>query len=190
MTPMPSDPSRLDGPRSRSQRPFAVIAAMATLALIATGCGDASNSTSSTSTTPAISVPPLLVLPTLPPEAASPPPLDAERIASGKVMYDAHCAVCHGFDLRGDPNWQVPNEDGSFRPPPQDATGHTWHHPDDLLVEIIAVGSDFPQSQMPPFGELLSEDDILAILDYIKDSWGPQERRFQWEQTVRARLHG
>jgi mono/diheme cytochrome c family protein len=56
------------------------------------------------------------------------------------------------------------------------------------LVEIVLRGYDFPvpESRMPRFGGILTDDDILAILDFIKASWGEAERRYQWEQTVRS----
>lgn len=32
---------------------------------------------------------------------------------------------------------------------------------------------------MPSFGEVLSNADIVAILDYFRDNWGPEEREYQ-----------
>jgi mono/diheme cytochrome c family protein len=110
--------------------------------------------------------------------------LDGARVDLGRVLYNQQCAVCHGVDLSGDPDWRVPNADGSLRPPPQDSSGHTWHHSDQLLVQIISEGSDFDKSTMPPFGLVLTEDEIRSILDFLKSTWGPDERRFQSEQSV------
>ena len=44
-------------------------------------------------------------------------------------------------------------------------------------------GSDFPQSQMPAFGDQLIEEEAIAILEFIKSWWGPEEREFQWQVT-------
>lgn len=115
------------------------------------------------------------------------PDLDADMLAVGADLYVRHCSSCHGSDLKGASNWQVMNPDGSFPPPPQDSTGHTWHHGDDLLVEIVLEGSEFPQSRMPAFGDLLSEMEVLSILEFFKSTWGPQERAVQWEVTLRER---
>jgi mono/diheme cytochrome c family protein len=52
-----------------------------------------------------------------------------------------------------------------------------------VLIEIIRNGSDFPQSRMPPFGAQLSDEDIEAILEFIKTSWGPQETEYQNQVT-------
>jgi len=69
---------------------------------------------------------------------------------------------------------------------PYDASGHTWHHSDHLLLEIVAQGSEFPQCQMPIFGDQLSDEEIQAILEYIKKWWGPEERAFQWQVSWQA----
>lgn len=121
------------------------------------------------------------------PGAESFPDLDADTVAAGADLYAGYCSSCHGSDLEGAPNWQVMNSDGSFPPPPQDSTGHTWHHGDDLLVEIILEGSESSQSRMPAFGEVLSEIEVLSILEFFKSTWGPQERAVQWEVTLRER---
>lgn len=110
-------------------------------------------------------------------------PLDPDRVAYGGERYQQHCASCHRPDLSGDPDWKTPNDDDSFRPPPHDSSGHTWHHPDRVLIEIIRDGSDFPQSRMPSFGDKLTDDDIEAILDFFKDNWGPEERAYQKQVT-------
>ncbi len=114
------------------------------------------------------------------------PPLDPEKVAQGQELYNQYCATCHGINGEGQPDWKTPNEDGSFKPPPHDVTGHTWHHTDDLLIEIVIQGSDFSESQMPTFGGQLSDKDVQAILEYIKFWWGPEERVFQWQITWKA----
>jgi mono/diheme cytochrome c family protein len=139
-----------------------------------------------------------LVVPTLVPQPGSEvavPPLPAlnpDLIALGADLYSANCAVCHAPDLRGDPDWTRPADDGGFRPPPHDSTGHTWHHDDDLLIQIVLTGYGFeePQSRMPTFGDKLSRDEVVAILEYIKSYWGKEEREFQWMVTVRSRGAG
>ena len=106
-----------------------------------------------------------------------------EVLGRGAELYQQNCAQCHGADLSGDPDWKTPNEDGSYPPPPHDSSGHTWHHPDRILLEIISDGSDFPQSRMPAFGDRLDDDDIEAILEFIKSKWGPEERSYQRQVT-------
>ena len=121
-----------------------------------------------------------------PVEQAPLPELDSQAVGRGQVLYEAHCAECHGANLEGDPNWQTQNDDGSFKPPPQDVNGHTWHHADQLLVDIVLNGSDFPQSRMPLFAGSLSEGDVIDILEFFKSTWGPTERDVNWQATQRV----
>lgn len=115
------------------------------------------------------------------PDGSSDPgaPPEQQRVARGGELYQQYCASCHRADLSGDPEWKTPNDDGSYPPPPHDSSGHTWHHSDQVLLEIIRDGSDFPQSKMPSFGDRLSDDDIGAILEFFKTNWGPEEREYQ-----------
>jgi hypothetical protein len=36
---------------------------------------------------------------------------------------------------------------------------------------------------MPSFGGTLTDDEIIVVLEFIKSSWGPEERAFQWQIT-------
>ena len=127
--------------------------------------------------------PPLPARPETPPL----PPLNSGLVAQGQTLYAQYCTECHGATGEGQPEWKIPNDDGSFKPPPHDNSGHTWHHADDLLLDLIANGSEFPQTQMPPFGDTLSDEEILAIIEFMKSWWGPDERAFQWQVTWQAR---
>jgi mono/diheme cytochrome c family protein len=86
----------------------------------------------------------------------------------------------------GAADWQIPNTDGTYNPPPHDDSGHTWHHPDQLLIEMIAVGGQLPQTRMPGFGDQLTDEQIVGVVEFIKTWWGPEERAFQLEMTLRA----
>lgn len=114
------------------------------------------------------------------------PALRADRVAEGEDLYMQYCAECHGADLKGSPTWKEPLADGSLPPPPQDDTGHTWHHPDRQLLEIIQNGGD-PNfgSKMPAFGDKLTEDQIVSILEFFKSKWGVEAREAQWWISVR-----
>lgn len=101
---------------------------------------------------------------------------DKDTIALGNQIYQAQCATCHGANLEGQPDWQVQDDEGYLPAPPHDETGHTWHHPDAQLMAITKlgtaeiVGSGY-QSRMGGFGDILSDNDISAVLAYIKSTW-------------------
>ena len=113
---------------------------------------------------------------------------DLDEIILGQVVYAANCAACHGVNLEGEADWKIQNDDDSFRSPPHDETGHTWHHPDEVLLEAIRLGGARFEglniggtSPMPAFGESLTEAEITAVLTYIKSTWPDDIRERQWE---------
>ena len=115
-------------------------------------------------------------------------PVTAEQIELGQEVYAANCASCHGADLEGQPDWRRRNENGRMPAPPHDASGHTWHHADRPLFTItkLGVGAVVPgyESDMPAFEGILSDDEIAAVLAFIKSTWPERERGFQAEVTA------
>lgn len=112
-------------------------------------------------------------------------PVTAEQLAQGQAIYEANCASCHGPEGQGEANWQQANADGSMPAPPHDESGHTWHHPDQQLLAIIAEGGRGPNSRMPAFGQQLTEEERKAVLGYLKSFWSPDIRQTQQEITER-----
>jgi mono/diheme cytochrome c family protein len=111
-------------------------------------------------------------------------PADSKAVALGRQVYETQCASCHGVNLEGQAGRKEPNPDGSFRAPPHDETGHTWHHNDAYLVESIKLGGGrLPAGQgvsaMPAYENVLSEEEINAVLAYIKSTWPPDIRLAQ-----------
>jgi len=110
-------------------------------------------------------------------------PSDPDVVALGGSIYAEHCASCHGADLKGQPDWQQRMENSRLPAPPHDETGHTWHHPDQVLFELTKrgpaaiVGANY-ESDMPGFEGTLSDQEIIAALSYIKSRW-PQRMREQ-----------
>lgn len=125
------------------------------------------------------------VTPTLPPL----PTLDPAEVAMGQQVYLEQCAACHGQNAEGQPNWKQPDANGNMPAPPHDDSGHTWHHADGLLYEIIHDGSRDPLKPpdspltMPAFGDKLSDAEIRAVIAYFKSTWSEESRLFQWEVT-------
>lgn len=117
---------------------------------------------------------------------------DGAAIARGAKLYAEHCAACHGARLEGQPNWKSPLPSGRLPAPPHDASGHTWHHPDGVLFRVTKegaaaiVGGGY-ESDMPGFGEILGDEDIRAILAFIKSTWPERERAYQAEMSRRER---
>ncbi len=113
--------------------------------------------------------------------------LSPAQLAEGKALYEANCAECHGMNGEGEANWQSQNDDGTLRAPPHDSTGHTWHHPDQLLLQIIAKGGQAPNTRMTAFEDKLSAEEINLVLEYIKTFWEPEHRQSQADVTQRMK---
>lgn len=116
----------------------------------------------------------------------------AEQLTQGKQVYGDYCAACHGANLEGQPNWRQRGVDGLLPAPPHDATGHTWHHPDQQLFEITKLGTaklagPGYKTTMRGFAEDLSDDQIRTVLEYIKSRWPENIRERQAEITTRAK---
>lgn len=105
---------------------------------------------------------------------------DPAVLARGAQLYARHCASCHGANLEGQPGWRVRLPNGRLPAPPHDASGHTWHHPDDVLFGIVKRGLVPPYappgyaSDMPAYGGTLGDDDIRAVLAFIESRWPPE----------------
>ena len=103
-------------------------------------------------------------------------PDDDATVALGAEVYAAECAACHGAWLEGQPNWRSPSADGLLPAPPHDATGHTWHHDDATLFTLTKHGlaglmEGAPPSAMPAYEGVLTDEEIVAVLSYIKSTW-------------------
>lgn len=107
-------------------------------------------------------------------------PADRTQVDLGRRLYAEACASCHGANLEGQPNWQKRLPNGRLPAPPHDASGHTWHHPDLDLFRVTKLGpAAYPagyETDMPAFGDRLSDAEIAAILAYIKGTWPPEIR--------------
>jgi mono/diheme cytochrome c family protein len=117
--------------------------------------------------------------------------LDQGMVARGQTLYAEHCGRCHGDRLEGQPNWTARRANGTVPPPPLDASGHAWSHPDRQLFDIVKLGGALftrrgETSEMPAYRETLSDADIWAVLTYMKSNWPEDIRREQ----LRANLLG
>lgn len=102
-------------------------------------------------------------------------PQQSARTATelGRVIYARNCQVCHGDAKSG--------KGAVLNAPIHGPDGHTWHHADGQLSEIILGTFDFPGKTMPPFAEILSDKDVDSVLTYMKSNWGKDQLDWQAE---------
>ena len=96
-------------------------------------------------------------------------------IARGKIIYESNCVSCHQVNLVGAENWKGLDEDGHRKAPPLNGTGHTWHHDDATLHNIIKYGLakivNNYEGKMIGFGDKINDKQIDSVLSYIKSHW-------------------
>ena len=108
---------------------------------------------------------------------------------AGERLYQENCASCHGANLEGQPDWRSRLPNGRLPAPPHDASGHTWHHTDRVLLDIVKrgtaaiVGNGY-ESDMPGFKEVLTDEEITAIIDSIKSTSPDRIRASQESRTL------
>ncbi|MDR6856335.1 cytochrome c [Variovorax guangxiensis] len=103
------------------------------------------------------------------PAPASPVRRDAGVMARGAKIYDQQCAYCHGDTGQG-AEGAYPALAGSRAVNMSSAVN---------LVQVLRHGGFLPSTAgnprpygMPPFGHVLDDDGIAAVLSYIRGSWG------------------
>lgn len=120
--------------------------------------------------------------------ASEPPPLEPSLVKNGHEIYRQYCASCHGANAQGAPNWQERDEHGELPAPPHNEEGHTWRHSDAELYMMVSKGWRDPFNKtkrltMPAFSDVLSPDQIRAVIAYLKTLWTPEETQFQSEES-------
>lgn len=113
---------------------------------------------------------------------------DPAQLARGEQTYNDNCAQCHGADASGDPNWRQPDGNGQFRPPPLNGTGHTWHHPLTQLRHAIENGGPPGESNMPAWGDTLTDEDIDDLIAWFQSLW-PNDIYETWYQIEQRSQH-
>ena len=94
---------------------------------------------------------------------------DAGTMERGARIYDQRCAYCHGDAGQGAPN---------AYPPLAGSRAVNMENPANL-IQIVRRGGFLPSTAgnprpfgMPPFGHVLDDNDIAAVLTYVRGSWG------------------
>jgi len=92
----------------------------------------------------------------------------AEQVSMGESIYYQSCVVCHGDRAQGNYGQPYPPDADASVPPPLDGSGHSAHHSIDDMLARINRGSN---PSMPAFGDLLTDEQKLAVIAYCQSLW-------------------
>lgn len=98
------------------------------------------------------------------------------EVEVGQAIYESECQKCHGDPTNG--TGSIPEA------PSHGVNGHTWHHADGQLVDIVLGRLNYPDRKMPSYDGKLTEDEVLNVLAYLKSSWGRDEIDYQAEVSA------
>lgn len=105
-----------------------------------------------------------------PPVTSNLPRTESRLLLSlGKTVYDQHCASCHGANGEGMPPYYPPLAQN------QSIQMESAVNPIRMVLNGgIPPGTDRDPRPygMPPFAQTLSDDEVAAVVTYIRVSWG------------------
>lgn len=119
-------------------------------------------------------------------EILKPRSLGAFDELRGRTIFEANCALCHNTDGSGKPGqgpplvgseWVLGSPNRMIRIPQNGLAG-----------PIQVKGQEYNLSQgMAPMGAPLSDEDLAAVLSYIRTSWGNKASIITKEQVQAVR---
>jgi mono/diheme cytochrome c family protein len=119
-------------------------------------------------TWPGKPVPPAPSRPALTPE-------EERRVAAGAEVYAAACAACHQADGRG------------LEGVAKSLVGSEWAlAPAAQVIRIVLHGKEGAML-MPPVGGALTDEQVAAVLTYVRRSWGNEESAISPDEVAEVR---
>lgn len=95
-------------------------------------------------------------------DVTNPVSSNSSTIKSGKVLYQAYCAPCHGNKGKGDGPAAA-----SLHPKPADHTSAAVQAESDGTL-FYKISEGHTGTAMPPFKAVLHPDQRWAVIDYIR----------------------
>ncbi|MBI4624112.1 MAG: HEAT repeat domain-containing protein [Verrucomicrobia bacterium] len=103
-------------------------------------------------------------------------PTELTAANRGEKAYIVYCAQCHQADGRGMPDTALP------------LAGSKWVlGPGELTAKIVLQGKQSKAALMPPWGGVLDDAAISAIVTYVRHHWGNNASAVSPEMVRKAR---
>lgn len=117
------------------------------------------------------------------------PPTGGPDLGRGRAVYENVCALCHNSDGAGKPN-QAPPLAGSEWV--LGSPGRLIRIPISGIAGPMTVKGEAWNLAMPAMGAALPDEDLAAVLTYMRQSWGNKGSAITSEQVkaVRAEAGG
>ena len=108
----------------------------------------------------------------------------ATALQRGAKVYEQHCAQCHGDQGQGEPG-AFPALAGNRAVLLADTTN---------LLRVVLQGGYLPATAgnprphgMPPFRQVLADEEVAAVLSFVRNAWGNQAPAVDTIDAYRAR---
>jgi mono/diheme cytochrome c family protein len=127
-------------------------------------------------------------LKSLPNVSASPSSLDVRdpRLPAGQAIYRDQCSACHGLEGRGTP---------LLFPSLAESSAVRAENPATLIRIVLrgarsaATASEPTAPGMPSYGEQLDDEEVAAVLTFVRNAWGASASAVPAGAVAAARSH-
>ncbi|MCR4301058.1 MAG: cytochrome c [Sulfuricaulis sp.] len=107
-------------------------------------------------------------------------PYSTESLFRGVRLFQEHCALCHGPEAQGHPDWRNPKVVAA---PPLNGTGNEWKRRKQNMIAIIKDGAKRNGDPvMPGWKGRLNDQEIEDIIGWYQALW-PAEVYERWRKA-------
>jgi len=99
-------------------------------------------------------------------------PVSTENLFRGVRLFQEHCALCHGPEAQGHPDWRNPKVVAA---PPLNGTGNDWKRRKQDMIAIIKNGATREgEPVMPAWKGRITDQEIEDIITWYQALWPPE----------------
>lgn len=112
------------------------------------------------------------------------PLISVESVAAGARLYMENCAICHGPEAQGHPDWGNPKVPAAA--PPLNGTGKEWKRSKREMIAFVKQGvKKDGVPVMPAWDDRLKDKEIEEIISWFQALW-PPDVYARWQKANSA----